>query len=36
MEAAKRPREAMDALLPFGKKAQRLREIAEYLLKREY
>jgi geranylgeranyl diphosphate synthase type II len=35
-EAAKLTKEAMDALLPFGKKAQRLREIAEYLLKREY
>jgi geranylgeranyl diphosphate synthase type II len=35
-EAAKLTQEAMDALLPFGKKAQRLREIAEYLLKREY
>ena len=35
-EAAKLTNEAMDALLPFGKKAQRLREIAEYLLKREY
>ena len=35
-EAAKLTKEAMDALLPFGKKAQRLREIADYLLKREY
>ncbi|QJE97033.1 polyprenyl synthetase family protein [Luteolibacter luteus] len=35
-EAAKFTREALDALKPFGKKAQRLREIAEYLLKREY
>jgi geranylgeranyl diphosphate synthase type II len=35
-EAAKLTQEAMDALKPFGKKAQRLREIAEYLLKREY
>lgn len=35
-EAAKLTKEAMDALLPFGKKAKRLREIAEYLLKREY
>ncbi|WP_367871175.1 polyprenyl synthetase family protein [Luteolibacter sp. Populi] len=35
-EAAKLTKEAMDALAPFGKKAQRLREIAEYLLKREY
>jgi geranylgeranyl diphosphate synthase type II len=35
-EAAKLTQEAMDALLPFGKKAQRLREIADYLLKREY
>ena len=36
LEAAKLTNEAMDSLLPFGKKAQRLREIAEYLLKREY
>ncbi|TAE73631.1 MAG: polyprenyl synthetase family protein [Verrucomicrobia bacterium] len=35
-EAAKLTEEAMAALQPFGKKAQRLREIAEYLLKREY
>ncbi|WP_193210569.1 polyprenyl synthetase family protein [Luteolibacter marinus] len=35
-EAAKLTQQAMDALQPFGKKAQRLREIAEYLLKREY
>jgi geranylgeranyl diphosphate synthase type II len=35
-EAAKLTEEAMNALQPFGKKAQRLREIAEYLLKREY
>jgi geranylgeranyl diphosphate synthase type II len=35
-EAAKLTQEALDALKPFGKKAQRLREIAEYLLKREY
>ena len=35
-EAAKLTKEAMDALAPFGKKAHRLREIAEYLLKREY
>jgi geranylgeranyl diphosphate synthase type II len=35
-EAAKLTREALDALKPFGKKARRLREIAEYLLKREY
>ncbi|MCW1887408.1 polyprenyl synthetase family protein [Luteolibacter flavescens] len=35
-EAAKLTKEAMDALLPLGKKAQRLREIADYLLKREY
>ena len=35
-EAAKLTKQAMDALQPLGKKAQRLREIAEYLLKREY
>ncbi|PAW75582.1 MAG: farnesyl-diphosphate synthase [Verrucomicrobiia bacterium Tous-C4TDCM] len=35
-EAAKLTKEAMDALLPFGKKALHLREIADYLLKREY
>lgn len=35
-EAAKLTKEALDALEPLGKKAQRLREIAEYLLKREY
>jgi geranylgeranyl diphosphate synthase type II len=35
-EAAKLTQEAMDALAPFKGKAQRLREIAEYLLKREY
>ena len=35
-EAAKLTKEAMDALPPFGKKAQHLREIADYLLKREY
>lgn len=35
-EAAKLTKQAMDALQPLGKKAQRLREIADYLLKREY
>ena len=35
-EAAKLTKEAMDALAPFGKKAHRLWEIADYLLKREY
>ena len=35
-EAAKLTKAAMDALLPFGKKAGRLREIATHLLKREY
>lgn len=35
-EAAKLTQEALDALKPFGKKGQRLKEIAEYLLKREY
>ncbi len=35
-EAAKLTAEALDALAPLGKKAARLREIAEYLLKREY
>ena len=35
-EAAKLTKAAMDALLPFGKKAERLREIATHLLKREY
>jgi geranylgeranyl diphosphate synthase type II len=35
-EAAKLTRQAMDALKPFGKKADRLREIASYLLDREY
>jgi geranylgeranyl diphosphate synthase, type II len=35
-EAAKLTSQAMDALRPFGKKARRLQEIADYLLKREY
>ena len=35
-EAAKLTKQAMDALQPFGKKADRLREIASYLLDREY
>jgi geranylgeranyl diphosphate synthase type II len=35
-EAARLTKAAMDALTPFGKKGVRLREIAEYLLKREY
>lgn len=35
-EAAKLTKQAMDALRPFGKKARRLQEIADYLLKREY
>jgi geranylgeranyl diphosphate synthase type II len=35
-EAARLTAAAMDALKPFGKKGVRLREIAEYLLKREY
>jgi geranylgeranyl diphosphate synthase type II len=35
-EAAKLTKQAMDALQPFGKKAERLREIASYLLDREY
>lgn len=35
-EAAKLTRQAMEALAPFGKKARWLREIADYLLKREY
>jgi len=35
-EAAKLTKQAMDALQPFGKKAERLREIAGYLLDREY
>jgi geranylgeranyl diphosphate synthase type II len=35
-EAARLTRAAMDALLPFGKQAVRLREIAAYLLDREY
>lgn len=35
-EAARLTRAAMDALLPFGKQATRLREIAAYLLDREY
>jgi geranylgeranyl diphosphate synthase type II len=35
-EAAKLTQQAMDALKPFGKKAERLREIASYLLDREY
>jgi geranylgeranyl pyrophosphate synthase len=35
-EAAKLTRQAMDALKPFGKKADRLREVASYLLDREY
>ena len=35
-EAAKLTKAAMDALKPLGKKAQRLEEIAGYLLKREY
>lgn len=34
-EAAQLTKEAMEALLPFGKKAQRLRQIADYLPKRE-
>lgn len=35
-EAAKLTRTAMDALKPFGKKGERLREIASYLLERKY
>ncbi len=35
-EAARLTKAAMAALQPFGKKAQRLEEIATYLLKREY
>ena len=35
-EAAKLTQAAMNALSPFGKKAERLREIATHLLKREY
>ena len=35
-EAARLTKAAMEALEPFGKKGVRLREIAEYLLKREY
>jgi geranylgeranyl diphosphate synthase type II len=35
-EAAKLTKQALDALDPFKKKGARLREIAEYLLKREY
>ena len=35
-EAARLTRIAMDALQPFGKQAARLREIAAYLLDREY
>ncbi len=35
-EAAKLTNAAMTALKPFGKKAERLQEIATYLLKREY
>ncbi len=35
-EAARLTRAAMDALLPFGKRAARLQEIAAFLLEREY
>jgi len=35
-EAAKLTKEAMDALKPLGKNAERLHEIAAYLLEREY
>lgn len=35
-EAARLTKAAMDSLLPFRKKANRLREIASYLLEREY
>ena len=35
-EAVRLTKAAMEALEPFGKKGTRLREIAEYLLKREY
>jgi geranylgeranyl diphosphate synthase type II len=35
-EAARLTRAAMQALAPLGPKAQRLRDIADYLLKREY
>ncbi|HEY8991000.1 MAG TPA: farnesyl diphosphate synthase [Luteolibacter sp.] len=35
-EAAKLTQQAMEALKPLGKKADRLREIASYLLDREY
>lgn len=35
-EAARLTKAAMEALEPFGKKGVRLREIAEYLLQREY
>ena len=35
-EAVKLTKAAMDALQPFGKRAERLREIATHLLKREY
>lgn len=35
-EADKLTKKALDALQPLGKKASRLREIAEYLLDREY
>lgn len=34
-EATRLTKRAMDALKPFGKKADRLRELADYLLKRE-
>ncbi len=34
-EAARLTKRAMDALKPFGKKGDRLRELAHYLLKRE-
>jgi geranylgeranyl diphosphate synthase type II len=35
-EAAKLTKQAMDALKPLGKSADRLHEIAAYLLEREY
>lgn len=35
-EAAKLTKQAMDALMPLGKSADRLHEIAAYLLEREY
>jgi farnesyl diphosphate synthase len=35
-KAAQLTRKAHDALKPFGKKADRLHEIADYLLDRDY